>query len=146
MKYLIVKCEELNDQYECDANRIPICILDDYEKYNRFGYEIYAIKDNGSLKLIKNYETASEEYISVCIWKNDNPEESAPEKIIDICKGNRDNISKTKIAQIKKDFGFYDDIKEITIDMKCCGQHGELINNKWIVLGERIDDIYPLGY
>lgn len=43
--YLIVKKEELNDQYECDADRTPILITQDkkiiaqYE--NNFEYEIY---------------------------------------------------------------------------------------------------------
>lgn len=57
MKYLIVKCKELADQFECDADRTPICITDDISKYHyKYGYEIYKINNNGSLTLIKEYD------------------------------------------------------------------------------------------
>ena len=55
MKYLIVKCAELDDQWECDADRKPICITNDFYKYNKYGYEIYEISKSGTLKLIKKY-------------------------------------------------------------------------------------------
>jgi len=55
MKYLILECDELRDQYECDANRRPLCLTDDYSKYKDFGYEIYEVKGNGTFKLIKPY-------------------------------------------------------------------------------------------
>lgn len=29
-KYLIVRCVDLNDQYECDADRTPLVLVDDY--------------------------------------------------------------------------------------------------------------------
>ena len=53
-----MKCEELNDQYECDAYREPLCVI--YEdtipnKYKQYGYEIYEIFDNGSLVLRQEY-------------------------------------------------------------------------------------------
>ena len=53
--YLVVKCDELCDQYECDADRTPICVTKNYKSYNRPGYEIYAILSDGKLKLIKEY-------------------------------------------------------------------------------------------
>ena len=56
MKYLIVKCEELNDQWECDAYRTPVYICDKIpNKYKGYGYEHYEIHPNGSLKLVKDY-------------------------------------------------------------------------------------------
>ena len=54
-KYLIVVCAELDDQYECDANRTPICVTDDYSPYNRYGFDIWLIKESGSLIQIKDY-------------------------------------------------------------------------------------------
>ena len=58
MKYLIVKCVELGDQWECDANRFPLCLVNNYAKYNKYGYEIYKIiYPEGKLKRIKNYES-----------------------------------------------------------------------------------------
>lgn len=54
-QYLIVECYELCDQYECDADRRPICITKSYKPYNDYGYEIYEILSNGKLKLVKEY-------------------------------------------------------------------------------------------
>ena len=53
-KYLIVKCEPLNDQYECDANRIPLCLVDNYTEYfSRNEYEIYELQNNNTFKFIQ---------------------------------------------------------------------------------------------
>lgn len=54
--YLIIKCHELNDQYECDADRTPICLTHDYSKFKKYGYEIYEVRENNTFKLIKEYE------------------------------------------------------------------------------------------
>jgi hypothetical protein len=53
-KYLIIKCKELNDQWETDADRTVVCLTNDYNKFNKFGYEIYEIK-GPALKLVKEY-------------------------------------------------------------------------------------------
>lgn len=58
--YLIVKCDPLSDQFECDADRKPLFICAEteaIEKYgDKFGYEIYSIRADGMLKLEKEYE------------------------------------------------------------------------------------------
>lgn len=60
MKYLIVKCEPLDDQWECDCNRDPICIVDNWSKYvsNRDDefFDVWEIKDDGKLKLVKEWD------------------------------------------------------------------------------------------
>lgn len=61
MKYLIIKCDELSDQYECDADRTPICMTDNYSKYCGYGYEIYELQKDNTFKLIKDYEDYIEE-------------------------------------------------------------------------------------
>lgn len=53
-KYLIIKCKELNDQWETDADRTVVCLTNNYNKFNKFGYEIYEIKGS-ALKLVKEY-------------------------------------------------------------------------------------------
>ena len=58
--YVIVKCTELNDQYECDADRTPILVLtktnsDGLKKFQRYGYEIYVTSRDGSLRRIQEY-------------------------------------------------------------------------------------------
>lgn len=56
---LIVKCTPLDDQYECDADRIPLFICTETEAIeiygSKFGYEIYSIRADGMLKLEKEY-------------------------------------------------------------------------------------------
>ena len=57
MKYLIVNCEPLSDGWECDADRTPVCITNDLNRYwGVWGYEIYKIQPDGQLTLIQNYE------------------------------------------------------------------------------------------
>jgi len=60
-KYLIVKCVDLNDQYECDADRTPLVLVDNYVKWlkiyaKRFEwYEIYQENLTGELHLIDTF-------------------------------------------------------------------------------------------
>ena len=55
--YLIVECEELNDPYECDADRQPLGMVNDISLLQRIrGYEIYKLKPDGRFELIKDYE------------------------------------------------------------------------------------------
>lgn len=54
--YLIVKCEPLCDQFECDAHRIPICTTMDYSGYDAEQYEVYAIYKDGRIKLIRRLD------------------------------------------------------------------------------------------
>ena len=56
MKYLIIKCIPLSDQYECDADKEPICVTNDTTPYEGKSYDIYEIHSNGSLELIQSYE------------------------------------------------------------------------------------------
>lgn len=57
MKYLIVKCEPLSDGWECDANRIPLCVTDNPDAYKgEWGYEIYEIRSDGRTILIQDWE------------------------------------------------------------------------------------------
>lgn len=53
--YLVVRCTPLDDQYETDAAREPLCITADITSYEGEWYEIYQIKEDGTLELIKEY-------------------------------------------------------------------------------------------
>jgi hypothetical protein len=55
-KYLIVKCKELNDQYECEADRKIICMTNNYQPFKKYGYEVYEMRENGSFKLIQEFD------------------------------------------------------------------------------------------
>lgn len=142
--YLVMKCEELSDQFECDANRTPICIVDDYTNYNKCGYEIYSINEDGSLKKIRDYDEVTDEYISYCEY-NENESSDIPVKIVRLKEGSRDDITKNDIKKWCKQFGFTDSLKSITTDFKWGGEHGEQIGNLWCVIGETLDDWYPRG-
>jgi len=52
-EYLVVKCRPLNDQYECEYDRTPICITTNYSQYNQEDYEIYAIYKDNRIKLFR---------------------------------------------------------------------------------------------
>ena len=48
MKYLIIKCEELGDQWECDCDRKPLTMCDNWEKWYQenqkninYSFEVY---------------------------------------------------------------------------------------------------------
>lgn len=63
MKYLIVECIPLNDQYECEADRIPLRVVDDYSDYQRYGYDIHRILPDGTFECIQDYyDYEREEY------------------------------------------------------------------------------------
>ena len=40
-KYLIVKCKELGDQFECDADREPMFLVDDWGEWFYVNEETY---------------------------------------------------------------------------------------------------------
>lgn len=54
MKYLIVRFDYLNDQYECEADRIPMYMTDDYinNAPTDYDYEVYEVQSDNSLQRI----------------------------------------------------------------------------------------------
>ena len=148
MKYLVVRCEELSDQYECDANRIPLCLTDDYSTYGR-GYEVYELLSNNKFKLIKDYEDCVEKGMAIYYWKADSccDGDSYPEHIFKKFKNEtRDDFSKARIKKIKAKYGFKETVNEIYSDICSCGSHAEEIGKKWVVIGEYTDNIFSCGY
>lgn len=148
MKYLIVKCSELGDQYECDADRTPVCLTDDYEKYDRYEYEIYEITSENTFKLIKEYGTSSNQGMAVYKWYDEEDYKGEPDEIMVMDKGyTREDYTKSKIKQIKSDYHFKDSVNDIYTDIKSSGSHGEEINGEWVVIGEYIEgDYWERGY
>lgn len=63
--YLIMACYPLNDQHECNADREPITITDDWRKWYNDNEDFYCDFEvwelvNGYLKLVKRYDTPVE--------------------------------------------------------------------------------------
>ena len=61
MKYLIVKYEPLNDGWECDANRIPITMVDDWRQWEKdskpqYDYEVYKLSEDNIFECLKEWE------------------------------------------------------------------------------------------
>lgn len=72
-KYLIVKCEELSDVYECDANRTPVCMVADYKDFEaNYDFEVYELKTDRTLERIKEYTDYGNNYgMALCCVKRD---------------------------------------------------------------------------
>lgn len=147
MKYLIVECNELGDQWECDADRKPVCITEDKWKYWEMGFEIYEINEDNTFTLIKNYEDAGEEGMALYYWgKNDDCEQIAPTIVKKWKNKDRDFFTKSKIKNIKSEIGFSETANSIYLDISHCGSHGETIGDKYYVLGEYRDNNFDYGY
>lgn len=61
--YLIVKCEELSDQWECDADRTPITMTDNYRKWSEennpdYAFEVWELVNNDFI-CVKDYDEPS---------------------------------------------------------------------------------------
>ena len=75
MTYLITRCDELDDQYECDANREPITLTDDWKKWYEtntpnYCFEVYEFSENHFTR-IKDYNDAIEEGMCFAYYPND---------------------------------------------------------------------------
>lgn len=146
MLYLIVECSELGDQWECDANRTPLCLTNDANQYGA-GYEVYQVNSDNTFTLIKTYDEAFESGMALYQWDdNDDDGEETPEILEKWKNKGRDDITKSQIKNIKKKIGFCATVNEIMNDICSCGSHGETIQNKWVVFGEYRDGNYSLGY
>ena len=87
MKYLINRCIELDDQYECSVDRQIICITNDVSFWEQFvEIEIFEIHPDGELELIKDYNSGSyffdlEDNMASC--KDDDIRLPLPQDILD---------------------------------------------------------------
>lgn len=65
MKYLIMKCDVLDDQWECDADRTPVTMTNDWLAYFRthnidYQFEVWELKGDNSFECVKAYDEAVE--------------------------------------------------------------------------------------
>lgn len=146
-KYLIMKCEELGDQFECDADRTPICMTDDYSTYG-IGYEVYELTSENKFRCIKEYDVPLECGIAIYKWTDGNDERDIPDEIIQKYPDkDRDDFTLKEIKEICKKYHFEEGTpEEILKELSCCGAHGEEVNGEWVVIGEYLDDRFSMGY
>lgn len=143
-EYLIVQCTPLDDQFECDAKRIPLCIVTDHSQYG-FGYEVWERKDDNSLEKIKGYETVNEAGFALYSWKENESTDAQPQieykKINWVCS----DITKSFVRKLKKEAGFQETVNDIYNDIIYSGAHGETIQDRWVVFGEYMDTHFSCG-
>ena len=58
MNFLIVKCDVCTGQQECDADRTPMFITNDWinNQPEEYDFEVYEILQDNTLKCIREYE------------------------------------------------------------------------------------------
>ena len=144
MKYLIVKIHELGDQFECDADRTPYKVVEDWRKEKPKGlYEVYEIQKNGFLTLIRKYTTVEESGMALYFFNEEDDWETVVPTIIYKYPGlNRHNKMPKQVRQYVRNFEQVDDDNNLT----CCGTISYDMDGKHFVYGEYFDDRYIIGY
>ena len=159
-KYLIMKCEELGDQFECDANREPMFLVDDWKKWYwenqpNYMFEVYKFEDEEECTLEKRYEEAMEEGMALYFWRaGENPEEVPPTVIAHYKDYDRHSAVPKKVRSVFRQGAYWsDDDEEYTEenfknDLKCCGSASweDKKHEKYWVYGHYADGRYSLGY
>ena len=142
MAYLIVKCEALGDQCECDANRTPMFMCDSwYDLRLPYAFDVYALKDDNTFELVKDYETPMEWGMALYYWRiSDDCEGVKPTVIQKWNHRTRDEHvpKKAKQAMIKG--------TDIFDNLKSCGAISWCKGKYYYVYGEYQDNFYSLGY
>lgn len=143
MMFLIMKCEPLDDQWECDANRIPLMVTADWHANipKDCYFEVWEINDDGQIgKCIKDYETSMEQGMVFGYWD----ELSTKEQFIALKKyPNRTRENKCP-SDVRKQFIACADVDN------CLERSGYISgldesNQRYYVYGEYFDNIMPHG-
>jgi len=158
-KYLIVKCYELGDQYECDASREPMFLVDDWTawyKKNRptYPFEVYKFVDEEEAILEKTYDEALDKGMALYFWNmDDNHEEVAPTVIAHYKDYDRNKKVPDKVWKVFRQGAYWADDEEMTeeqfkSDLKSCGQvcWDDKEHKKFWVYGHYADGRYDFGY
>jgi hypothetical protein len=141
MKYLIVKCEELGDQFECDADRTPMYMTDDWKNnYPKdYRFEVWELLKTGTFECIKSYEDSMEKGMFFGYYDYENHDELVilkkyPNKT-------RNEKCPKDIMKILKSKDTFDD------SLKSCGYiTGFNDNENFYVYGTYEDNNYSDGY
>lgn len=158
-KYLIMKCEELDDQYECDANREPMFLVDDWEEWYRknhpnYKFEVYEFEDEEECTLVKQYEEAMEKGMALYFWDaDDNHEEVAPTVIAHYKDYAYDTKVPDEVWKVFRQGAYWSDgdeftEKEFKKDLYCQGYASwdDEEHKKYWVYGYYADGRYCVGY
>lgn len=145
MKYLIVECRTLCDQFECDAYRRPLCMVDEWKgtKYDVEGYEVYEVQADGFFKQVREYDAIGEEGYALVYYKifNDIP------VIIKKWKNmTSDEAANELVTNLKEYFPFEDFTEDEVLDyFRGNNEWSEQVGDKWYAFGQYWDNNYPTG-
>ena len=151
--YLIMKCDELGDQYECDANREPITLVDDWEKWfydtnPEYRFEVYEF-NNDEFTLIKEYDNPMDSGMAFYYWTAEQMEDEEMSKPTVIQKWRNANRDTSVPESVKKAFDKGNDdeltFEDFLLELKCGGAVGWNYDGKWWVYGEYRDHFYDWG-
>ena len=158
-KYLIVKCKELGDQYECDCDREPMFLVDDWKDwFNKnhptYRFEVYKFVDEEEATVEKMYFESLDEGMALYFWGiDDDCEEVAPTVIAHYKDYDRSKKVPDKVWEIFRQGAYWVDGYEFTEenfknDLKCCGYASwtDKEHKKFWVYGHYEDGRYDLGY
>lgn len=143
MKYLITELAQ-----EFDETCLPLRITEDPSDYG-YGYEVYEILEDGTFKLIKEWNEAKKEGFALYYWDSYEQAESGscPTIIRDFRGMDRDDFSKEDISMIKEEAKFNEDVDFILSEISCCGEYAEESSDgKWVVFGSYRDDDFSVGW
>lgn len=152
--YLIVRCDQLNDQYECDADRSPITLTEDWKKWfddnhPQYLFEVYEFRVSG-FEQVKSYETPMERGMALYYWDKDHQSDedyTYPTAVIQKWpNATRDDDIPDNVLAFAREY--YDgDAKDMKMDLYCGGSFGwEDDQQNWWVYGTYHDSFYDLGY
>ena len=158
-KYLIVKCEELGDQYECDANREPMFLVDDWEKWYhdnlpRYKFEVYKFEDDKQCTLEKTYETSMDYGMALYYWhEGEDCETVSPTVVAKYARADRNTPVPDEVLSVFHQGAYWSDgdkftDKDFKKDLKCCGAASWLDEKyeKYWVYGNYEDGRYCPNY
>lgn len=153
MKYLIVKCIELDDQWECDANREIMFVSDDWKNdcvNLNYDFEVYELQNDNTFKLIKKYDEYMTSGMALCYWDYDDDDETdystIPPTVVFKYEGyTRNNKIPMEVNEyITKGENFYGESPKS--DIKCTGSYSFILDNKLYVYGEYKGSHYSVDF
>ena len=158
-KYLIVKCTELVDEFECDADREPMFLVDNWEDwFNKnhptYQFEVYKFVDGNEATLEKTYDEAMEAGMALYFWNmDDDHDEVAPTVIAHYKDYDRKKKVPDKVWKIFRQGAYWADGDEFTEqdfkdDLRSSGYASwdDKEHKKFWVYGYYTDGRYCLGY
>ena len=150
--YLIIKCEQLNDQFECDADREPITLTEDWKAwYNatspNYCFEVYEFQ-NDKFVLVKDFYTPMECGMSLHFWTEEQMKEgeyNTPTVRQKWIGASRNDPMPKEVLTLATQY-YEDTVDTMMQELSACGQVGwEDDEGNWWVYGEFHDRWYSMG-